>query len=171
MSMRSITAVVITCILAGCAYGQSLQEWRKLIPLESTRKDVDRILGKPKILDVNRSLFTAGTSKVIAEFSTGKCDTSSKRIQWNVEPGRLVNLMALESLSKPLSSYVDNLLSFKRSEDNVDDGVGYSYTSAGGSVVVQSVLKPGIGEVVTVIYLLPRKDQENLKCKFEPTTK
>jgi hypothetical protein len=170
MSMRSISAVAITCILAGYAYGQSLQEWRKLVPLESTRKDVERILGKPKILDVNRSLFTAGTSKVIAEFSTGKCDTSSKRIQWNVEPGRLVYLMVLESLSKPLSSYVDNLLPFKRSENDAQDAVGYSYASPDKSLVLQSIVKPGAGEAVAAIYLLPRNDQQNLKCKVESTT-
>lgn len=159
--------VIIVFVLAQFANGQSLPEWQKLIPLISTRQDVEKLLGKPKPITDDQSIYTTKTGKFIAYFSAVRCEDRSgdKRTAWNVEPNRLLYLLVMVRSPKPPVSFVDNLSSFKRDTADLHDMSGLSYTSPDESLIITTVVRPGGSEKVLTLMLQPSKDQRNLLCE------
>jgi hypothetical protein len=79
MKKRELTKLLLACacaILATTNFAQS-QESRGIRPLQSTREDVQRLLGPPhEILRSGRSVYVLKEKSVIVEFSTGECDNA-----------------------------------------------------------------------------------------------
>src|SRR5207253_8065762 len=68
-SVRFGFAVIIACVLL--FFGQTLSQakpWRGIVPLESTRADVERILGPP-VMD--RNVYDAPDGRAIITYSDG----------------------------------------------------------------------------------------------------
>jgi hypothetical protein len=165
--MRSKTAVIIICVLASLASGQALPEWRKLVPLVSTKEDVEKVLGPPN----QWNLYRNDKGVFVVNYSNGTCDDHTRNLPvWNVKRGTLTSLLFIlkDSTSDdsiPPEVYESKLETFARKRR--DDSTGFDYTSSDGSIVIQTVIRPKIGERVKSVTLRPRKDQNNLRgCRL-----
>jgi hypothetical protein len=66
------------------------QDWRKIIPLQSTRADVERILGKPEKDSPTDSYYKFKDGRLLIWYSSKPCEGSSGG--WRVPPDTVTDI-------------------------------------------------------------------------------
>jgi hypothetical protein len=131
------------------------KEWRAIVPLRSTREDVERILGTPQRRAEWRSYYSLPTEIVVVHFQVGTCDGDRFGLKWNVPPGTVVSIGVIP---KGLHSKEEYL-----SPNNFaghDNGAGFErYTNAAEGLSVETHKK-----LVTLVEYYPEASKELLQC-------
>lgn len=139
------------------------EEWSCLIPLKSTRAEVERILGKPaKYFDTSGGYETS-YGKYSVWYATGRCSKKVEGRDWNVDAGIMTNLLVYPKRVDLIDQYLSNLQDYERRESPG----GYSrflYLSKDESLIYQTIKRPDSTEFIYAIALEPGKDKENLLC-------
>lgn len=108
------------------------QEWRKIVPLQSTRADVEQLLGSGgKSYGIVYELETGNLS---IEYSTGPC-RGDKREGWNVPEDTVISYSFSAKVKQRFADLKFNRKKFKKVKDrhvpvidyyvNVEEGVMY----------------------------------------------
>jgi hypothetical protein len=156
MSKRFLQITFLILIGAVSGFGQT-NGWNGLVPLRSTRADVEKLLGaaRENYYPTFKYESEHGTARV--RYSTGKC-----RGGWNVPIGTVLridvdpvspegkNLEALKMDKSKFSSAVDDAL--YQTWTNAEDGLRYHYA---------------VGSLVTITYL-PKRSDNDLRCDGFP---
>lgn len=66
------------------------KEWRGIVPLKSSRADVEQLLGKPAIDRTDFASYHYNTERVSIDYSRGPC--SVELSQWNVAKGIVISI-------------------------------------------------------------------------------
>ena len=143
--------VVLTTITTSSAKG-----WRGLIPLKSTRIEVERLLGPS---DGVPARYILPDEVVYVQYSKCTCQQKCQHNQWNVPPDRVTHISI--QLKKPIrveESGID-LSNYKKIQGDFDVIGHFYYVDAkeGFSIEV------GQGYVGGYIYG-PRSAQSKLRC-------
>ena len=84
-----ITASILCLGLWACMV--SAHEWRGIVPMRSTRADVERLLGPPKVNDFLASYYDFPTEFAVVEFQGDSCETECPPV-WNVAIGTVISV-------------------------------------------------------------------------------
>ncbi len=83
------------------ASAAAAKEWRGIVPLRSTRKDVDRLLGPPSRQSPSDASYDAGDARVFVTFSEGDCNKWP--YGWDVPAGTVEAIFVTPVKDLPLS--------------------------------------------------------------------
>lgn len=104
--------------------------WRGLIPLISTKSEVERLYRKPHVMIGSRSAYEFDKEKVLFTYAVGNCDPQDSN--WNVPAGTILEIeiiqqgiVSVNDLGFDLRKFIDErwehpeLVVYK----NIDEGV------------------------------------------------
>jgi len=154
--MKTTNNILLLCglILVLSATGRA-QEWRKIVPLKSTRADVERLLGPQE-----RSygvVYELGDGVLSIEYSSGPCRKDRKG-GWNV-PEDVVISFSFSATHKPrFSSLKLNRSRFRRVVDRHTGGV-INYINARDGIMYEVQ-----GGIVQSVEYYPPKRYDYLHC-------
>jgi hypothetical protein len=134
----------------------SAQEWRKIVPLKSTRTDVERLLGSNE----NKSYgvgYELPDGDLSIEYSSGPC-SKARRGGWNVPEGVVISFNFVPKNKQRLTELKLNRKKFRRVIDTHTGGVTYYVNDKEG---IQYEIQQG--RVYSVEYYPPKR-YEHLSC-------
>lgn len=143
------------------AYPQD-NAWNGVIPLKSTRADVEKIFGKPNTDSVGTfaATYQTASGRIFVLYSTGPCSLKPSH-GWNV-PALVVISMSVYPTPEPdfEESKIDNTKFVKRPDPEILSEVAYTNEKDGVSVTVNSW-----DQVITSYRYFPASKYNKLKCK------
>jgi hypothetical protein len=158
LNMKFIFEAILISILLASSCPAVAKEWRGIVPLHSTRRDVERLLGPPRIDRTEVVFYTIGDEEIVITFSRGSC--TANRGGWNaphntvlhisIEPKRRVNFT---DLKLDLSKYK------KVNDPEIKHLVYYNNDKEGISYQVDT----GKGTAIDITYY-PASSEGNLRC-------
>jgi hypothetical protein len=145
---------VVLLLAASVATGK---EWRGIVPLKSTRVDVERLLGVAKRSTDSLLYYKLRTEIVVVHFEHDRCDSESGKFGygWNVPIGTVTDIAVIPRGTHRLEEYkVGN--NFK-----VEDvGAGFIYhTDAAAGLTIET-----LNNQVTLVEYHAEKAQHTLQC-------
>ena len=154
MKTRS-TIIVLGALVLTVATRASAQEWRKIVPLKSTRADVERLLGpaeQPYGVD-----YELKNGVLSVEYSTGPC-RKDRRGGWNVPEGVVISFSFSAKHKQRVTDLKLNRKRFRRVIDTHTGGITYYINDEDG--IMYEVQQ---GRVEGVEYYPPKK-YDHLYC-------
>ncbi len=135
--------------------------WRGLLPLRSSRAEVERLLGPPKGSVASSYSYETKEEKVRVLYSQGACEPSLEG-QWNVPAETVLSITVFPQTIVLVNSLrLDNTI-YKRSQEVHPENWAW-YVSSDTGVMVHTLLKNGCEEVMSITYRPGAKD-ETLRC-------
>lgn len=132
------------------------KEWRGIVPLTSTRADVQRVLRVPQRANDSLSYYKLANEIVVVHFDSERCDTDMGKLgyAWNVPPGTVTSIAVIPRGSHRLEEY-------KSANFKIDDpGAGFVYyTDAFAGFTVETYKN-----LVTLVEYYPEATQNNFRC-------
>jgi hypothetical protein len=135
----------------------SARGWRGLIPLHSTRADVERMLGKPS--GDCKCHYEADTEFVRVDYAKGPCD--GRPGGWNVRPDTVLALTVRSNNDHKFSQLRVNTTNFSKA---YDDAL-YTYYANRTEGVQYTVSSEGLLSSTTYF---PATEDSRLRCKCFP---
>jgi len=149
-----IAVCAIWLLVAVTAVGA--KDWRGIVPLKSTRSDVERVFGVQKQASEPVALYKLPNELVVFHFQTFACDSKAGNIGgWNVPLGTVVEIGVIPRGIHRKDEYE---LSSDAKVDHRGRGlVYYTDDAAGWSIEIYQNL-------VTLIEYYPEASQDNMQC-------
>jgi hypothetical protein len=135
------------------------KEWRGIVPLHSTRSDVEKLLGTPAIARDNFATYVLDHEKVTFDYAVGRCN--ERTAKWNVPSGTVVSIVVMPKLQGvKFRELTSDFTKFKKVQDehvlnifhytDQQDGVRYEVDESDGTV--------------SLIHYFPASKDEYLRC-------
>ena len=157
VAVALFTVVVMVCPSPGIPAQQTEEGkgWKELVPLRSTRRDVEALLGPPAT--GGQSLYQTDEATVFVQYSDGPCEKGWP-YGWSVDKGTVVSITV--SPKQPVTWKDLNLdqNKYRRSGEN-HTGVLYTNHSEGITIEVDEFT----GRVKSFTYH-PTDSQQKLQC-------
>jgi hypothetical protein len=162
--MLGIKHVVLclTLVLGGSINAQA-KDWRGIVPLHSSRVDVERLLGPPTTDRSDIVFYDYDAERVSIEYSRGPCAVELS--EWNVSPNTVISIW-VTPMTNQLSAADLNLghSKYKKLRDehvgnivhyiDEEDGIEYNVDETNG--------------MVGLVKYLPSASDKNLLCPESP---
>jgi hypothetical protein len=157
-------ADVIGCVLSVCLafalpVGPQARGWRGLVPMQSTRADVEKLLG-PSADDGYGVAYDLGGEAVTFEYSSGPC-TKRRKGGWNLPVDTVIRIRVSASVKPRFSALDIDREKLKKIENTELPGVEYYVDSEKG---IYYEVQGGL--VITTEYGPAPKDNP-LRCPEE----
>lgn len=150
-----ITVLILVGIISG--FGQT-NAWNSIVPLRSTRADVEKLLGAPKEFFYGTFKYDSKDGKVHVDYSTRKCDGA-----WNVSVDTVLSITVY-----PASLEGKNLKELKIDESKfsmtADDTFTQTWTNPEEGLQYRS---DGRDKFLSITYL-PKKSDNDFRCNGFP---
>jgi hypothetical protein len=165
-TLKTTIAKKLTCFLISqlllstvCIAQQWAPEWRQLVPLKSTRAEVDKILGKPDQSFDSYALYRTPKGRFSVWYSLGGCKQKIEGRQWDVAKGLMTSLSVYVDEGWPLTKYVQNPSDFRRTVMPYNRVL---YASSDESLIFETINPGDREEWVSMIAVDPTKEQDKL---------
>ena len=157
-----LAVIAISSALAIHAQDKSVQEksakgWRGLVPLKSTRRDVEAVLGAPTT--PGGSTYEPDNRYIHVEYSDGPCEKGWP-YGWNVPKDTVVNIWVSVKETPLADLKLDERKYQKYSDGHIQDRVHYVNYDEGIDILVDEF---PIGRVKGFSYM-PTSADEKLQC-------
>ena len=129
------------------------KEWRGIVPLESTRADVERLLGVQQSSKW-ASYYNLSREIVVFHFQSQSCDGDMFGLGWNVPAGTVVGIGII-----PKGEHRKEEYSLPSNSSVQDSGGGFIYYSDNAAGVSIETYK----NLVTLVDYYPGASQDNLR--------
>jgi len=149
-------ATYVCCFLATLGFLQE-QGWRGIVPLHSTREDVERLVGPPMS---NGITYDLRNERVTIGYSEGNCEHGA---EWNIPPGRVTNIRVYLQTKVKLSDLLLDLSAFEKF-DNARNRGSISYVSKERGISVSTDSK----DEVFLMEYFPKASETHLRCSTIP---
>jgi|SRR5215213_6585934 len=155
--MSPLLAILVTLILLAPNSGLKSQEWKKFVPLKTTRAEVEAILGpaREKGFEVTYQLNDGNLS---IEYSTGPC-RSDRKGGWNVPQDVVISLLFSPQHPKKVYELKLDVTKYRKVVGKHLPSVTYYINDEDGIVYAIQM-----GKVDYVEYSPPKKFND-LQCK------
>jgi hypothetical protein len=150
---RLFACVGLTLVLAGVAYSK---DWHGIIPLRSTRADVERMLG-PSAYGGGYA-YERPNERVFFTYSSGECHEGES---WNAPRDTVVMIIAYPKTKPLLSDLGLDLKRYKRTDDCNPGSFHYTEETEGISYAVD-------GDVVSEIIYYPNSEDKRRLSQCRP---
>lgn len=158
--MRSL--IIASAILLAHAplFRPPPKEWRGIVPLHSTRQDVERLIGQNKIrCKAQACLYDLGSETVFVLYASEPvCKKDSATTAWKVPRDTVIEINVRFKTERQLSDLGFDLSTFERSVDKELAGWVY-YNNREDGIEIEGTDKTAIA----VNYFQTAKDK-NLRC-------
>ena len=136
-------------------------EWRGLVPLLSTRADVERLLGKPVMPPTAFEIYKTETERVDVLYSAGPCG-SVRWASWNVAKDVVISLHVIPQKTTSIENLRLDPKKYTRIQESHPNH-WFQYRNRDGGVVVHSILQGKI-EYLHFIEYRPLEKERSLRC-------
>ena len=145
--------IVIFCVWLMLTAGtSSAQGWRGLVPLHSTRQDVERLIGTP-----TGYYYDLKNERVAIDFSSGTCDGAGAD-SYKVPAGTVTRIRVIPKSELSLKALRVDLTRYKKKvNENIEPHVFY-YDEEGGETI-----EVFDGKVQSLTYT-PKASEASLRC-------
>jgi hypothetical protein len=164
VKITKLANLVILALAASITVYSQTQDWCKLVPLESNRTEVEKIIGKPEKYFETYGVYQTEIGRFYVWYSQGGCQKNVEGLQYNIPAQKLTRIVFSPKISLPLESYVSNKENFKKDRHPGMDS-RYFYTSPDETITYETVLPNNGKEFVYTIELRPSKDKQYLLCQ------
>ncbi|MGH9966965.1 MAG: hypothetical protein ACREBG_03895 [Pyrinomonadaceae bacterium] len=152
--------------LTGIDRGQSetrlpSNAWHGLVPLKSTRAEVERLLGPPKGLLAGNYSYETKKEKVRVVYSEGSCKRSLEG-QWKVPVDTVLSVTVFPQTTVLVNTLGLDKTIYKRNQEVHPENWAW-YASAETGVMIHTMQNNGCEEVMSITYRPTTKDEE-LRC-------
>jgi hypothetical protein len=133
--------------LLGITTATQAKGWRGIIPLQSSRADVERLLGTPTKKESEEAyIYNFGNEVAVILFQSSSCDTGLGRFGfgWNVPLGTVTNIGVVPLKNAPVAEIID-VKDFHKDEG----GAGYIYYTKGDEGITVEAFN---GNAVRIIF-------------------
>lgn len=137
-------------------------EWHGIVPLKSTRADVEKILGKPTPDSIARhaAAYKTKNERVSVLFSTGPCNVKPSN-GWNIPELTVISIMVEPDTKPKFTDFKFDEHRFeKRPDPKILDATHYTNENDGISIEVDET----DGSIAYFRYF-PASKNYDLKCK------
>lgn len=141
-------------------YGVSAfaKEWRGIVPLHSTRSDVERLLGPPSIDHGDTVVYEYDDERSSIEYSKGACNSNVD--VWNVPANTVVNIWV-----SPRHLYLDELkLDLTQYEKRQDRELLYIYNYTDRKQGVRYQIDERRSKMIVLIEYFHAATDSRLRC-------
>ncbi len=151
--LRNISFGTVLLLVAGTEV--TAKEWRGIVPLKSTRQDVERLFGLPKKPSEGLAYYNLANEIVVFHFKVGTCEGDRFGFTWNVPPDTVDGIGVIPKGVHRKEEYLSG------SNVNVqDEGGGLIYYSDNAAGLNIETYK----NVVTLVDYSPEASQDKLHC-------
>jgi hypothetical protein len=156
---RNFLIIVLILVNSICCFSQN-NVWNGLIPLRSTRSQVEKLLGEPKEKTVfGTFIYESKDGQVEISYSDKKCD-----LAWDV-PVDTVLRLELYPVSLAGKSFEELKIDKNSFSVSVDDAFYAKWTNPEEGL--QYYFSGGDKELISISFL-PKKSDNNLRCNGFP---
>lgn len=150
---------ILLILLATVTLSQA-KEWRGIVPLHSTRADVERLLGPPSNNRSGTVFYELETERVSFTFASGPCGAWSRG--WNVPNDTVTSIWVTP---KPnLLRLVDLKLDERRYRKETDSHVQHIVNYINEVEGISYQIDTGNDGMVTIIKYFPPAKDDHLRC-------
>ena len=148
---------------------ETVQEkgWKNIVPLDSTRKDVERLLGRPQVSKGVADTFQLKDGRLRVFYSDGFCKRPNTN-DWNVPPGTVVTLTFEPSGEVKIAELKLDMSKYERTIDPHVQRAFHYYSREAGIRISTRLEKEG--EDVHSITYEPTEKDLHLRCEKSPQT-
>jgi len=151
---KFLIGLCLVLVLASLSYSK---QWRGIIPLHSTRKDVEGSIGPPR--ERNGTEYDLPRELVIVSYSKGNC-VKGWPFGWNIPPGVVTSIRIVPKTKLPLSEAGIDLTGYKQDRKSDTPGrVTYLNQQEGLSVEFNE-----IDGAIQAINYFPTASEQHLLC-------
>jgi len=158
--VRTVLAGLCVLLLQGSI--SKNHEWNNIVPLHSTRSDVERLLGHAS--DECKCTYQLKDASVSVVYSDGDCNSGGTG-GWNIRPGTVIRFTVYPKAEANLSDIQLDLKTYKKTEDKEVLGISYYHDEQEGITI--SVDQ---GTVMSFHYG-PKVKDNSLRCPDPHTEK
>jgi hypothetical protein len=119
---------MISLVLASACYGQA---WKKIIPLRSTRGDVERAMGPPT--ESNGTTYDLKNERVMVFYTGGSCKPGWP-YGWNVGPNVVTKIAIYPKIKLTLTELGIDVTGYQKTQNIRLGGVDYTSKDTGISI-------------------------------------
>lgn len=147
--MRVQRLLLCVCLILVVTASSQAQGWRSIVPLHSTRADVERLIGKPNF---KYDLYDFENERVDILYSQDPCSEGLQGM-WNVPRDTVISITVAPKIKLLLSELQINLQRFKKTEESPLPGY-LLYTN----------------EEEGITYVVLKEDSQIMKIHYGATT-
>ena len=150
-------AIILTLVASFASVETSGKDWQGIIPLRSTRADVERILGRPKQNSDRASLYSLPREIVVISYQHAPCNEEEGWFGygWNVPVGTVIAIGVI-----PRSAIAkDKFVSDRFVTRDTGGGVVY-YDDRDNGLSVETLVNK-----VSLLKYEPEEKQQDLRCR------
>jgi len=137
------------------------KDWRGLVPLESTRSDVERILGKPRTGRYSTYIYDTADDRIDVLYSEGPCEATEVE-RWNVPKDVVIRIDVRPKLAVFVKALVLDKNRYVRIRESHPSN-WFSYSNNDDGIRVETI-KTGQVEEVSLITYGPKAKDQSLRC-------
>ena len=162
--MNKIIWIIFVCMCSALNMVGPTQAkgWRGLVPLHSTRADVERLLGRPKESRGVASTYDTTNERVHVFYSAGQCKESTSN-GWNVPRDTLLSITVQPNAKLLIDDLKLDKTKYERVVDYHVQGVVYYFNKEDGVRISARILEKA-GEDVDSISYEPTAGESYLRC-------
>jgi hypothetical protein len=153
------TCICAIIVMAGLA---KAGEWQGIVPLHSTRVDVERLLGNPVRTNGLVSTYKTKNERVQVFYSDGVCKEGSSA-RYNVLSGTVLSFIVYPNAKLLVSDLKLDMTKYKREVDIHGEHIIYYFNREEGIILEGRVLPEGGEDVQSITYEPAAKDK-HLRC-------
>ena len=150
-------AAICICLLLILALWAPAGGWCGIVPLHSTRADVERLLGPPTRGGAYLSIYERAGEYISVQFSSGPC-SPDREGGWDVPPGTVTHLSVSPKAKPAFSELEIEGKGYKRIVVPHPPGITEYANEEEGVMYV------GQDGRVDIIYYVPAAKDEHLRC-------
>lgn len=162
MSNINWTIMVCLCTVLSTVEFTQAKGWRGLVPLHSTRADVERLLGTPKESRGVASTYQTKDQRVLVFYSAGQCQETGSN-DWNVPRDTVLSITIHPNAKLLVDQLKLDKTKYERVLDHHVQGVIYYFNKEEG-VRISARLLEKEGEDVDSITYEPAARDNKLRC-------
>ena len=158
--VKATLATLCFCIMSYMTTTAQSRGWRGLVPLHSTRSDVERLLGSPnEVLSTYSTFYRTASETVIVNYANGApCGIGEKYSQWRVPANTIESILVTPLKGFPVSQLsIDQTKFEKGSGGHRPEDVYYINDQDGETIRVY------LGDVMSLSFY-PGKIDAHLSC-------
>lgn len=137
--------------------------WRGFVPLQSTRTDIERMLGAPKESRGLASTYETKDERVVVFYSAGQCKQSQSN-DWNVPRDTVVSITVHPNAKLLVEDLKLDKMKYERVADYHVQAVVYYFSKEDGVRISARSFDKKEGEEVDSITYEPTPEDSYLRC-------
>lgn len=141
-------------------------QWNGIVPLRSTKADVEKLLGAP----MEKTSYDTEKERVTVWYAKGTCDGEFPDI-WKVPKNTVVGIIVSPKENIPLPTFLGGLVETFEKIPVMHFKDRFLYFNKDGSIELKTQISPDGSEKILSIVYAPTEQDNRLRCESPKTKK